>query len=63
MEEDKGGPDDRLGLNIVNDWSEEGWRRLLSLSLLTNSFSPDTFSHCYNTPITLLLPTFLCNLH
>lgn len=63
MEEDKGGPDDRLGLNIVNDWSEEGWGRLLSLSLITNSISPHTFSHCYNTPIILLLPTFLCNLH
>lgn len=54
-EEDKGGPDDRLGLNIVNDWCEEGWGRLLSLSLLTNSFSPDTCKHCYNRSTDLLL--------
>lgn len=43
MEEDKGGPDDRLGLNIVNDWSEEGWGRLLSLS------------HSLPTPSSLIL--------
>lgn len=59
MEEDKGGPDDRLGLNIVNGWCEEGWGRLLSLSLLTNSFSPDTFKHFSNRSIVFLLFIFV----